>query len=41
VIQSGTFKGLGMAWRNGMSRSEAARNGDQNRVIVNYTVALF
>lgn len=41
VIQTGTFKGLGVAWRNGMSRSEAARNGDQNRVIVNYTLALF
>ncbi|HGA2316946.1 TPA: OprD family porin [Pseudomonas putida] len=41
VIQSGTFKGLGVAWRNGKSHSEATRNGDQNRVIVNYTVALF
>lgn len=41
VIQSGTFKGLGVAWRNGKSHSEAARNGDQNRLIVNYTVALF
>lgn len=41
VIQGGAFKGLGLAWRNGKSHSELARNGDQNRVIVNYTVSLF
>lgn len=41
VIQAGTFKGLGVSWRNGKSHSEAARNGDQNRLIINYTVALF
>lgn len=41
VIQGGTFKGLGVAWRNGKSRSEAARNGDQNRLIINYTLPLF
>nr|WP_256657920.1 OprD family porin [Pseudomonas sp. R4-34-07] len=41
VVQTGTFKGVGFAWRNGMARSEAARNGDQNRLIVNYTLPLF
>jgi hypothetical protein len=41
VIQSGTFKNMGFTWRNGMSRSEATRNGDQNRLIVNYTLPLF
>lgn len=41
VIQSGAFKNLGFTWRNGMSRSEATRNGDQNRLIVNYTLPLF
>ncbi|WP_183674250.1 OprD family porin [Pseudomonas sp. OG7] len=41
VIQGGTFKGLGVAWRNGESHSEAARNGDQNRLIINYTLPLF
>ncbi|WAH60738.1 OprD family porin [Pseudomonas silvicola] len=41
VVQSGTFKGLGVAWKNGMARTEAGRNGDQNRLIFNYTLALF
>lgn len=41
VFQSGTLKGLGLAWRNGMLRSEATRDQDQNRLIVSYTVALF
>ncbi len=41
VIQGGTFEGLGVAWRNGKSHSEAARNSDQNRLIINYTLALF
>lgn len=40
VVQQGTFKGVGLSWRNGMSRSEAARDGDQNRFIVNYTLPL-
>jgi len=41
VIQAGTLKGLGVAWRNGKSHSEAARNGDQNRLILNYTLPIF
>ena len=43
VVQSGTFKGVGFSWRNGMLRSglpsEYAQ--DQNRVAVNYTWTLF
>ncbi|WP_019438179.1 MULTISPECIES: OprD family porin [Pseudomonas] len=41
VIQGGTFKGLGVTWRNGKSHSEVARSGDQNRLIINYTLPLF
>ncbi|MHC8380623.1 OprD family porin [Pseudomonas sp. LB3P14] len=41
VVQSGTFKGLGLSWKNGMARTEAGRNSDQNRAILNYTLALF
>lgn len=40
VIQSGTFKNVGLGWRNGMSRSEIARDQDQNRLIVSYTIPL-
>lgn len=43
VVQSGTFKGVGFSWRNGMLRSglpsEYAQ--DQNRVAINYTLTLF
>ncbi|MDB5981635.1 MAG: porin, partial [Pseudomonas sp.] len=41
VIQSGTLKGVGFAWRNGKSNSEAARNQEQNRLFVSYSLALF
>lgn len=41
VVQSGPFKGLGLAWRTGESHTQAGRNGDQNRVILNYSIALF
>jgi hypothetical protein len=40
VVQSGTFKGVGLAWRNGMARSEATRDYDQNRLIVSYSIPL-
>lgn len=40
VVQTGTFKNVGFAWRNGKSNSEAARNADQNRLIVNYTLPI-
>jgi hypothetical protein len=40
VVQSGTFKNVGFGWRNGVSRSEVARDQDQNRVFVNYSIPL-
>ncbi|WP_458237659.1 OprD family outer membrane porin, partial [Pseudomonas sp. P5_A2_2] len=40
VIQSGTMQGLGFAWRNGVSRSEASRDQDQNRFTVSYSIPL-
>jgi hypothetical protein len=40
VVQSGTFKNVGFGWRNGMSRSDVARDQDQNRVFVNYSIPL-
>lgn len=40
VLQSGTLKGVGLGWRNGKSNSEAARDQDQNRVFVSYSVPL-
>ncbi|WP_397453743.1 OprD family porin [Pseudomonas sp. NA-150] len=41
VIQSGSLKGVGFAWRNGKSDSDASRNQDQNRVYVSYSIPLF
>lgn len=40
VVQSGTLKGVGFGWRNGKSNSEAARDQDQNRVFVSYSIPL-
>ena len=40
VLQSGALKGVGFGWRNGKSNSEAARNVDQNRVFVSYSIPL-
>jgi hypothetical protein len=40
VIQSGGLKGVGFGWRNGKSNSEAARDQDQNRVFVSYSIPL-
>ncbi|WP_353742826.1 OprD family porin [Pseudomonas fluorescens] len=40
VIQSGMFKGVGLGWYNAMLRSDAVRNQDQNRLVVNYTIPL-
>lgn len=40
VIQSGALKGVGFGWRNGKSNSEAARDQDQNRVFVSYSIPL-
>jgi hypothetical protein len=41
VLQSGALKGVGFGWRNGKAHSEAARDQDQNRVFVSYSIALF
>lgn len=40
VFQDGALKGLGLAWRNGMLRGNAATDADQNRLIVSYTLPL-
>ena len=40
VLQSGTLKGLGFTVRNAKSNTDAGRNVDQNRFIVNYTISL-
>jgi hypothetical protein len=40
VLQSGALKGVGFGWRNGKSNSEAARDQDQNRVFVSYSLPL-
>ncbi|MBK4992435.1 OprD family porin [Pseudomonas sp. S37] len=41
VVQSGTFKGLGFGWRHGLMHSDIDPNQVQNRVFLNYTLALF
>ncbi|WP_201192585.1 OprD family porin [Pseudomonas fluorescens] len=40
VIQSGALKGVGFGWYNGMLRSDAVRNQDQNRLVVSYSIPL-
>ena len=40
VVQSGALKNVGFGWRNAKSNSEAARNQDQNRLIVSYSIPL-
>lgn len=40
VLQSGPLKGVGFGWRNGKSNNEAARDQDQNRLIVSYGLPL-
>ena len=40
VLQSGTFKGVGFTLRNARSNTDAGRNVDQNRFIINYTLSL-
>lgn len=41
VFQSGTLKGLGVGYRNAAARSAVARDTDQNRLIVSYSIPLF
>jgi hypothetical protein len=40
VIQSGTFKNVGFSLRNGQSNTDAGRDVDQSRFIINYTISL-
>lgn len=40
VVQSGTFKGLGLGWRYAMVRSEATQDVDQTRLILSYNFNL-
>lgn len=40
VFQEGALKGLGLGWRNGVLRGNAATDADQNRLIVSYTLPL-
>jgi len=40
VIQSGMLKGLGFTVRNATTNTDAGRNVDQNRFIINYTLSL-
>lgn len=40
VIQSGSFKGLGLGWRNALSHSDLSRNQDLNRVFMTYDIPL-
>ncbi|MCP1482104.1 MULTISPECIES: OprD family porin [Pseudomonas] len=42
VVPEGTFKGLGLTWKNASLRSEVAsqRNQDENRLIVSYTLPI-
>lgn len=40
VVQSGALKNVGLRWRNATYRSRHARDLDENRLIVSYTLAL-
>lgn len=37
VVQSGTFKDVGVRWRHGVMRNNYTRDSDQDRLIVDYT----
>ncbi|MHC6225087.1 OprD family porin [Pseudomonas sp. X10] len=41
AIQDGAFKGLGIAWRNGLLHSQLEPNQVQNRLILSYSLPLF
>ncbi|MNR45286.1 Porin-like protein NicP precursor [compost metagenome] len=42
VVPEGTFKGLGLAWKNASLRSDAVnqRDQDENRLILSYTLSI-
>ena len=41
VVPEGTFKGLGLTWRNAALRGNDTRDLDENRLIVSYSLPLF
>ena len=41
VVPEGNLKGLGVKWRNATTRSNFGNDLDENRLILNYTVALW
>lgn len=41
VLQSGALKNLGIRWRNASYRSSYARDADENRLIVSYSLPLW
>ncbi|NBF13265.1 OprD family porin [Pseudomonas sp. Fl4BN1] len=41
MLQVGPLKGLGITWRNASLRTQAGNDTDQNRVFLNYSLALF
>jgi hypothetical protein len=41
VVQSGTFKGVGVKLRNYVYRSDFARGRDSNRIYFTYDIALW
>ena len=41
VFQSGPLKNVAVRWRNAMFRSDFARDADENRLIVSYSLPLW
>lgn len=41
TIQDGTFKGLGLSWRNAYARGNVNTQNNENRLIASYTIPLF
>ncbi len=41
VLQTGSLKGLGVAWRNGVLRSDVLGDIDHNRLTVSYTLPIW
>ncbi|MDH4585387.1 OprD family porin [Pseudomonas sp. BN415] len=41
VVQSGALKGVGVAWRNGMLRSDVLGDIDHNRLTISYSLPLW
>jgi hypothetical protein len=41
VVQSGPLKNVALRWRNAMFRSDFARDADENRLIVSYSLPIW